>query len=165
MTLTMSKRELMKCFLIEKSNVYLSPFRRNGRVVECGSLENCWGSHLRGFESLFLRLILCKPLLLVGVYFLGTVLGTIQPKVTAQSSSLLQCVLLIQLRIQVLVFWSFSHRPSKSLNFIDPLHHHMSNPVEIRHWFAGRLKKQFYLQYFKNGINLKTIYILKQPDQ
>ncbi len=29
--------------------------RRNGRVVECTGLENRRGSHLRGFESLFLR--------------------------------------------------------------------------------------------------------------
>ena len=28
---------------------------RNGRVVECTGLENRRGSHLRGFESLFLR--------------------------------------------------------------------------------------------------------------
>ena len=30
-------------------------FWRNGRVVECTGLENQRGSHLRGFESLFLR--------------------------------------------------------------------------------------------------------------
>ena len=44
-----------RSFGIRKSFIYLHPLRRNGRVVECGSLENCWGSHLRGFESLFLR--------------------------------------------------------------------------------------------------------------
>ena len=38
-----------------KSILYLQPYWRNGRVVECTSLENWRGSHLRGFESLFLR--------------------------------------------------------------------------------------------------------------
>ena len=33
---------------------------RNGRVVECTGLENQRGSHLRGFESLFLRQDLFK---------------------------------------------------------------------------------------------------------
>ena len=32
-----------------------SIFWRDGRVVDCGGLENRWGSHLRGFESLSLR--------------------------------------------------------------------------------------------------------------
>ena len=30
---------------------------RDGRVVDCGSLENCWAAMLRGFESLSLRWI------------------------------------------------------------------------------------------------------------
>ena len=33
----------------------LPPHWRDGRAVECGGLENRWGSHLRGFESLSLR--------------------------------------------------------------------------------------------------------------
>lgn len=28
-------------FHIKKSFLYLHPLRRNGRVVDCGSLENC----------------------------------------------------------------------------------------------------------------------------
>ncbi len=31
------------------------PFWRGGRVVECGSLENCFVARQRGFESLPLR--------------------------------------------------------------------------------------------------------------
>ena len=31
------------------------PLRRNGRVVECGGLENRCAERHRGFESLFLR--------------------------------------------------------------------------------------------------------------
>ena len=38
-----------------KKRDYICSHWRNGRVVECGGLENRWGSHLRGFESLFLR--------------------------------------------------------------------------------------------------------------
>ena len=41
-------------FCRKKKNIYLCP-RRDGRVVECGGLENRWSESFRGFESLSLR--------------------------------------------------------------------------------------------------------------
>ena len=38
----------------------LIPLRRNGRVVDGGSLENCCTATYRGFESLFLRKAVAK---------------------------------------------------------------------------------------------------------
>ena len=45
------KKGIIFADAFERSNFYW----RNGRVVECTGLENQRGSHLRGFESLFLR--------------------------------------------------------------------------------------------------------------
>ena len=40
------------CTAIKK---YLHTYWRDGRVVDCGGLENRWTERFRGFESLFLR--------------------------------------------------------------------------------------------------------------
>ena len=49
------KFRITHAFRIEKNTIFAASKRRDGRAVECGGLENRWGSHLRGFESLSLR--------------------------------------------------------------------------------------------------------------
>ena len=49
------KKLVKNLWLLRKGFYICIRNRRNGRVVECTGLENQRGSHLRGFESLFLR--------------------------------------------------------------------------------------------------------------
>ena len=54
------KKLVKNLWLLRKGFYICIRNRRNGRVVECTGLENQRGSHLRGFESLFLRQDLFK---------------------------------------------------------------------------------------------------------
>lgn len=53
-------KKLKKLCLQQKGFYICTRYWRNGRAVECTGLENQRGSHLRGFESLFLRQDLFK---------------------------------------------------------------------------------------------------------
>ena len=50
-----NQKKTVSSFVINKKTISLHPQWRDGRVVECGGLENRCSASYRGFESLSLR--------------------------------------------------------------------------------------------------------------